>query len=158
MTQNGTELYEYISWSMNGEMLLRHSSLGVTFSIKAVHNAFGRIPCQCILRSGQQLCWSIYCGKYMANYLFIDTMHFLEIHLQDKLLHKVPVHWLASIVNATFDTRVTGDFCRSSRCEKWEQLCISYIWHWNNAGTRPDLRYTFHRLRERERTGVKRTL
>lgn len=29
------ELYEYISWSMNGEMLLHHSSLGVTFSIKA---------------------------------------------------------------------------------------------------------------------------
>lgn len=77
---------------MNGEMLLHHSSPGVTFSFpQSVHTAIS-----------QQVFWNIYCGNYMANYLFIDSMHFLEIHLQDKLLHKVPVHWLTSIVNATW--------------------------------------------------------
>lgn len=65
---------------------------------------------QCVLKvhTGiiQRLRRSIYYGNYKVNHLFIASMHFLEIHLQDKLLHKVPVQWLTSIVNAAYDIGV----------------------------------------------------
>lgn len=146
------EVYEYFSWSMNGETLLHHSSLGVTFSFKVCT----------MIPEGSPV--SAYCDKPAAllehfswklhGKLFIYRLYAFPGNPPSR---QTPPQGSSELTHLYCKCNLwhIGDFCRSSRCEKWEQLCISYLWHWNNAGTPPDLRYAFHRLRERERTGVK---
>lgn len=102
----------------------------------------------------QQLFWNIFLWKLHGK-LFIYRLYAFPGNPPSRHTPpQVPVHWLTSIVNATYDT-LGSRWGLLQVFKMWEVRAALYLWLWNNAGTPPDLRYAFHRLRERERTGVK---